>query len=60
MNDMQALFPIVLPITKPDEKDAQKYNDEIRYHENNLNQNLTFIQNKITEIIAQINTLGGS
>lgn len=60
MNDMQALFPIVLPTTKPDDKDTQKHNDEIRYHENNLNQNLTFIQNKITEIIAQINAMGGS
>lgn len=57
MEDMQALFPISLPLSRPDDKDVQKYNDEVRYHENCLNQNNVFLQNKISELVQTINNL---
>lgn len=50
INDMQGLLPVLLPTSKPDDIDKDRYDDEIRANENKLNQNFSFIQNQLTAI----------
>ncbi len=50
INDMQGLWPILLPTSKPEGIDQDRYDDEIRANEDKLNQNFKFIQGQLTAL----------
>ena len=59
---MQALFPIYLPRMPERAEDREAYNSGIAQNENNLNQNLGILFNKISELETALQELteGGS
>lgn len=52
---MQALFPIYLSRMPKDGEDREAYDSSVAQNENNLNQNLAILFNKIAELEAACN-----
>lgn len=54
---LQAMFPIYLARLKTDGMTADAFNSSIAQNENNLNQNLETLFNKLTELEERLNQL---
>ena len=54
---MQALFPIYLPRMPEQNEDREAYDGSVAQNENNLNQDLEILFNKISELEAALQEL---
>ncbi|MDO4544327.1 MAG: hypothetical protein Q4C01_07215 [Clostridia bacterium] len=51
---LQAMYPIYFARTRPEQTNKDEYNGAIAQNENNLNQNLALLYNKIIELEAAL------
>lgn len=52
---LQAMFPVYLARVRADGESTEEYNSMIAQNENNLNQNLESLYNKLLELEAAVN-----